>query len=98
MFASLSAGALAVSGLAIALPAATASPVHEPGASHAVRVCAAHPKPGFASCMSMVMVNAYGKVVQSSKPLAAFTPDDIQKAYGLKGLKSHGATVALVDA
>ena len=35
----------------------------------------------------------------SSTPIAAaFTPADIQKAYNLKGLKSHGRTVAIVDA
>ena len=45
----------------------------------------------------MVMTGANGKVHGSAKPLAAFTPADIQKAYNLKGLKSGGATVAIVD-
>jgi subtilase family serine protease len=43
------------------------------------------------------MADADGKIIQSSKPFAAFTPADVQKAYGLKGLKAHG-TVAIVDA
>ena len=98
MFASLAAGALAVSGLASALPAASASPVHESAGTKTVHVCSTHPKVGFAQCDAIAIAGPDGKVLQSAKPLAAFTPDDIQKAYNLKGLKSHGATVAIVDA
>jgi subtilase family serine protease len=99
MFASVAAGALALSGLASALPSATASPVREAAQGvHAVNVCTTHPKPGYATCYAMAMADASGKIIHSVKPLAAFTPADVQKAYNLKGLKSHGATVALVDA
>jgi subtilase family serine protease len=98
MFASLAAGALAVSGLASALPTASAASTDGSTATHAVRVCTAHPKPGFATCFAMAMADANGKIIQSSKPLAAFTPADVQKAYNLKGLKSGGATVGIVDA
>src|SRR5580765_7784346 len=97
MIASLAAGALAVSGLASALPTASASPAHE-AATHAVHVCTTHPLPGFATCFAMAMADANGKIITSAKPLAAFTPADIQKAYNLKGLKSGGATVGIVDA
>ncbi len=96
IFSGLAAGALALSGLAAVLPA-SASTTQGSSGNHAVRVCNAHPKPGFASCYAMAMADRSGKVIQSSKPLAAFTPADFQKAYNLKGLKSHG-TVAIVDA
>jgi subtilase family serine protease len=79
------------------LPGASASTPQGSSGNHAVRVCAAHPKPGYASCYAMAMADSSGKVIQSTKPLAAFTPADFQKAYNLKGLKSHG-TVAIVDA
>jgi len=99
MFASLAAGALAVSGLASAVPTATASPVHEAGATHAVRVCTTHPLPGQMTCFAMALADASGNIIMSkAKPLTAFTPADVQKAYNIKGLKSHGATVAIVDA
>jgi len=97
LFSGLAAGALALSSLAAVLPGASASPSQLSSGSHAVRVCAAHPKPGFASCYALAMAGRDGKIVESAKPLAAFTPTDIQKAYNLKGLKSHG-TVAIVDA
>jgi subtilase family serine protease len=98
MFASLAAGALAVSGLAAALPAASASPAHEPAATRTVHACATHPQPGFATCFAVGLADASGHVISNSKVLTGFTPADFQKAYNLKGLKSHGATVALVDA
>ncbi len=97
LFASLAAGAIAVSGMAAALPGASAMPAHGSAGTHAVHVCASHPRPGYAACTAMVVVNGEGKVVTTAQP-GAFTPVDVQKAYNLKGLKSHGATVALVDA
>jgi subtilase family serine protease len=96
IFAGLSAGALAVSGLATVLPAASASQTHEPMGVHLVHACTTHPKPGFATCDAVALAGADGKIL--TRPLAGFTPADIQKAYNLKGLKSHGATVAIVDA
>ncbi len=99
IFSALAAGALALGGLATTLPNASASTPQSATGTHAVHVCAAHPKPGFASCLAMTLAGSNGKVVQSSAPItAAFTPTDIQKAYNLKGLKSGGATVAIVDA
>src|SRR5690348_18294466 len=67
---------------------------------HAVHVCAAHPAPGTATCYAMALADANGKILTSTKahPLTGFTAADVQKAYGLKGLKSHGATVAIADA
>jgi subtilase family serine protease len=52
-----------------------------------------------AACVAIAVANADGSYLRSVQPLdAAFTPTDIQKAYNLKGLKSHGATVAIIDA
>jgi len=99
VFSGLAAGAIALSGLAAVLPTASASTTQASSGNHAVRVCAAHPKPGFASCHAMALADASGKIVQGAAPIAAaFTPKDIQKAYNLKGLKSGGRTVAIVDA
>jgi len=97
VFSGLAAAALAISGLATALPGADASPrAGVSAATHAVRVCNAHPAPGFASCLAVALVGADGK---ASPPLpTGFTPDDVQAAYKLTGLKSGGRTVAIVDA
>ena len=47
----------------------------------------------------MALADSSGDIVTSATPLdTAFTPDDIQAAYNLKGLKSGGRTVAIVDA
>lgn len=95
----LAAGALAVSGLAATLPGASASPVQSAAPSGATRVCSAHPAPGYASCLAMAVTGASGAMLQSSTQIAAaLTPADIQQAYNLKGLTSHGRTVAIVDA
>ena len=98
IFSGLAAGALVLGGLATVLPSASASTPQGTSGMHAKRVCAAHPKPGFASCHALAMADSSGRIIQSSKPLAAFTPADFQKAYNLKGLKSGGRTVAIVDA
>ena len=98
IFTGLAAGALALGSLAAVLPGASASTTQSSRGEHFVRACSAHPKPGFASCLALSVAGANGRAVQSSAPIAAaFTPTDVQKAYGLKGLKSHG-TVAIVDA
>jgi len=95
----LAAGALALSGLASVLPSASASTTPASSGSHAVRACTANPKPGYASCYAMAVATSSGKMVRSDAPIAAaFTPADVQKAYNLKGLKSHGRPVAIVDA
>ncbi len=74
-------------------------PAHANVGTHAVRVCATHVKPGHASCFAMAVTAANGKLASSAKPMqSAFTPTDIQSAYGLTGLKSNGRTVAIVDA
>lgn len=96
--AGLAAGALVAAGLAGTLPTASAASGTGSVALHPVRVCSAHPAPGFAACMSLAMAGPNGKIVRSAKPLAAFTPSDIQAAYNLTGLKSGGRTVAIVDA
>ena len=104
IFTGLAAGALAVSGLAAVLPGASASParagVSSAGVTHAVHVCTTHPKPGHVTCLAMALADSNGKILTSTKahPLVGFNAVDIQKAYGLKGLKSKGATVAIVDA
>jgi subtilase family serine protease len=99
LFSGLAAGALALGSLAAVLPGASASTTQSSSGNHAVRVCAAHPKPGYASCHALAIADASGKIVQASQPIAAaFTPSDVQKAYNLKGLKSGGRTVAIVDA
>ncbi len=99
IFAGVAAGALAVSGFAVGTTGASAVPTHDQVATHAVRACAPVTKPGQMACDALVLATASGKMVQSNAPLpAAFTPADFQKAYNLKGLKSGGATVAIIDA
>ncbi len=105
IFSGLAAGALAVSGLAAAIPGASASPVHTQSTvrSHAVRACAARVQPGHATCYATGLATASGKVIVSASPnvepfAAGFTPTDVQKAYKLTGLSSSGRTVAIVDA
>jgi subtilase family serine protease len=96
----LAAAALAASALAAAVPGASAMPA-SPGAApkSAVHACAAHATPGHATCLALVAATSAGTVLRSVQPLAtAFTPADIQKAYGLGGLHSGGRTVAIVDA
>lgn len=98
-FAILAAASLAVSGLATTVPAASASPAQGSDAVHAVHLCTTHPLPTQATCFAMGLADANGNLIMSrTRPLAAFTPADVQKAYNLKGLKSGGATVAIVDA
>jgi subtilase family serine protease len=92
--------ALAASGLAV-FSSASATPVAAPGAQFravgARHVCA--PRPHFASCLAEAATNVYGQIIQSSKPLAAaFTPQMLEQAYNVKGLKGNGRTVAIVDA
>jgi subtilase family serine protease len=90
--------ALVFGGVAAALPSADAHPV-APAAHGTKRVCTAHPAPGFATCQAIAVTGAGGKLLVSSRPLeSGFTPTDIEAAYNLKGLKSGGRTVAIVDA
>jgi subtilase family serine protease len=98
IFSGLAAGALALGALATVLPSASAGTTPSAGGSNAVRVCAPT-KVGVASCDAWAVADANGHMVKSATPIAAaFTPSDIQKAYNLKGLKSGGRTVAIVDA
>ena len=91
----IGAAALAASVVATAVPGASAS---TPSAANTARVCAA-PAAGDAACLALAVATADGSILSSSSPLdTAFTPDDIQAAYNLKGLKSGGRTVAIVDA
>lgn len=98
----VSAGALVLAGLAAIAPGATAaSPAgaHANGVVPTVHVCPTATKPGFATCLAVAVAGSNGKPLLSAHPLAGgFTPDMIQAAYSLTGLKSHGATVAIVDA
>ena len=98
LFAGLAAGAIAVSGFAAGTTGASASPTHDQIGTNAVRVCAKATKVGQMACDALALADSNGRIIQSAKPLAgSFTPADFQKAYNLKGLKSHG-TVAIVDA
>jgi subtilase family serine protease len=99
IFAGLAAGALVAGTFAAGTTGASASPSSDQIGTHAKRVCAVPTKMGQMACDSLVLVGASGKMVTSNTPLpAAFTPDDVQAAYNLKGLKSKGATVAVIDA
>jgi len=96
----MAATALAITGLAATLPNAAAMPAKgSPATVHTVRACTAHPAPGHASCLALALADKHGRALKSLHPLAAaFTPDDVQAAYNLKGLKSGGRTVAIIDA
>ena len=100
----LAAGALAVGSLAaVGMPGASAMPVHTGvGPVHQVRACPIpkHPAPGFMACMAIGLADSSGKLLTGSAahPLVGFNSADVQKAYNLTGLKSGGATVAIVDA
>src|SRR6478609_2479423 len=96
----MAATALAVTGLAATLPNAAAMPAKGGTATvHTVRACTAHPAPGHASCLALALADSHGRALKSPRPLpAAFTPADVQAAYNLKGLKSGGRTVAIIDA
>jgi len=99
MLTGLAVAALAMSGLGAALPSATAKPAEPARAPGTVRVCNPHPAPGFATCLAIAVTGADGKMLRTKTPPATgFTPDDVQAAYNLKGLKSGGRTVAIVDA
>ncbi|WP_166659124.1 putative Ig domain-containing protein [Labedaea rhizosphaerae] len=54
--------------------------------------CATAPA-GHAKCQAIQLVPG-----TSAAPATAVSPTDLQKAYGVTGLKSNGATVAVVDA
>jgi hypothetical protein len=97
-YAALAAG-LVVGGLGASLPGAAAAShsASTPAAARTVRVCPANPRPGVATCLAIAVAGANGKILRSAKPLAGFAPADVQKAYNLEGLKSGGATVAIVD-
>jgi subtilase family serine protease len=99
IFAGLAAGALAVSGFAAGTTGASAVPGHAKVTTHAVHVCAPATKVGQMACHAMALANASGHIIGGASPLAgSFTPADFQKAYNIGGLKSHGATVAIIDA
>jgi hypothetical protein len=68
-----------------ALAAPAAAPALVPAS------CATAPA-GHAKCQALQLVNP------GAAPAAAVSPADLQKAYGVTGLKSGGATVAIVDA
>ena len=105
--------ALAASGLSVALPAASAAPAHHQTGQHQTgqhqtgqhqtgqlqRFCSAKIGPGQATCNAIRYVSAAmkGKPLDGP-PASALTPAGLQDAYNLTGLKSKGATVAIVDA
>ncbi len=94
----LAVAAIGLSGLSV-LPSAAARVAPPQAAQNTVRVCDPHPGPGFATCLAVAIADPQGKVQRTIIPPATgFTPEDIQKAYNLKGLESGGATVAIVDA
>jgi len=98
IYSGIAAGALAVSALAAIQPAATAMPSQTGMTTHTVRVCPAHPAPGFASCLAIAVTQSSGKFGTKVKPAIGFNAADIQAAYKLTGLQSGGRTVAIVDA
>ena len=105
IFSGLAAGALAIGGIAAAMPGASAMPAGTNVGVHAVHVCAAHPRPGHASCMAMALKSGTGKMVNplsvsgnGAIPMAGLNATNLQKAYRLTGLSSGGRTVAIVDA
>jgi subtilase family serine protease len=103
IYSGIAAGALAASGLGAALPGASASPAGTDATGlgvHAVHACNPHPTGNRMSCTAMIMANAQGHALVSTKahPLVGFGAADVEKAYSLTGLKSGGATVAIVDA
>jgi subtilase family serine protease len=94
----LGAGILALSGLAAVLPSATARPAAT-SVTGTVRACDANPARGSATCLALALAGPDGRALRTlSPPQDGFTPTDIQAAYNLKGLKSGGRTVAIVDA
>jgi subtilase family serine protease len=96
LLSALGAGALLISGLAAAAPAAVAASDH---GLHAKRVCATTRSAAVASCSSKVLVNAEGVVPHSTTPASgARTPAQLKNAYKLTGTSSGGRTVAIVDA
>jgi subtilase family serine protease len=99
LYSAAAAAAVVVAGSAAALPGADGLPPASADGLHAVHVCSTHPKRGYYSCLSMTVVDGWGRRVTSQTPdLSGFTPQDVQQAYHLAGLKSHGRTVAIVDA
>jgi subtilase family serine protease len=99
ILAGLAAGAIAVSGLAAGTTGASAMPAQGRVTTHVVRACAPVTKVGQVACDALVLTDADGQMIRGASPLVgSFTPADFQKAYNIEGLKSHGATVAIVDA
>lgn len=103
--AGLAAGCLAAGGVSAAFQGASAASV--PSSAHASSVARFTPtgarhvcKPSHtvATCLAEAATNVYGRIIQSSRPLAsAFTPQMLQAAYDVTGLQSGGRTVAIVD-
>jgi subtilase family serine protease len=99
MFAGLAVGCLVLSAYAAGVTGAAAAPKHAPVATQAVRACPEATKVGQMACDALALVTRDGQLLRGDAPIpAAFTPADFQKAYNIKGLKSGGATVAIVDA
>jgi subtilase family serine protease len=91
--------ALATAGLTAALPNATAAPASEGShkvAPHVRNVCPATAKAGYVTCDALEWFT--GRTLLADPPAGALTPEGLQDAYNLKGLKSHGKTIAIVDA
>ncbi|WP_409182058.1 putative Ig domain-containing protein [Amycolatopsis sp. VS8301801F10] len=85
---------LAAAGAALALGAGVAA-LSAPGAGASPQLspasCASAPA-GYAKCQAVQLVSA------GARPASAMSPADLQKAYGVAGMKSGGTTVAIVDA
>jgi subtilase family serine protease len=89
---------LTAAGLAIAVPAATASTGAGQSARPTIhRFCAVSPRPGYAACQAEGLVLPR-RSAPAGPPSGALTPAGLQDAYNFTGLKSKGATVAIVDA
>jgi len=94
-------GALILTGAAVAAgvsgAAATSHQTRSLGASHISHLCPAKAAPGHMTCFALRMMPNDGRILDGP-PDSALDPTELQDAYNLKGLKSHGATVAIVDA
>ncbi|MCL8023890.1 S53 family peptidase [Nocardioides bruguierae] len=94
----LGAASLVVTGLVGLAPHADADP-SPTGLLHSQRVCASRTPLGEATCHAEKLVDAAGRAPQlSAPPSTGLTPSGLQDAYGLTGLSSGGATVAIIDA
>lgn len=76
--------------------ASAATATKKPQPTHTARLCPAAVPRGFMTCFAEQVIGVHG--VLDGPPASALTPAQLQDAYNLDGLQSHGRTVAIVDA